>query len=148
MKTYTRFCAPQLGGDSLSGESPTSEFPHIHKSQGLIAANAPEFFATVGPTLPNLFIDENCEDRDCFRTLLNSWMKYFGRLLNIHGINDVRQIQILAPEPLVPDFFGYGSESFLNMEAICSSESFLISYLTIRFHTEKTTVSIYNAMRN
>jgi hypothetical protein len=34
---------------------------------------------------------------------LNRWKNYFRQLLNIHGVNDVRQTEIHTTEPLVPE---------------------------------------------
>jgi hypothetical protein len=34
---------------------------------------------------------------------LNRWKNYFCQLLNVHGVNDVRQTEIYTAEPLVPD---------------------------------------------
>jgi len=39
---------------------------------------------------------------DC-HSILVQWMNYFSQLLNVHGVNDVRQTEILAAEPLVPE---------------------------------------------
>jgi hypothetical protein len=36
------------------------------------------------------------------RSLLKVWENYFGQLLNVHGINDVRQTEMHTAEPLVP----------------------------------------------
>jgi hypothetical protein len=35
-------------------------------------------------------------------TIVNKWKSYFSQLLNVHNISDVRQIEILTAEPLVP----------------------------------------------
>jgi hypothetical protein len=35
--------------------------------------------------------------------ILNRWKKYFSQLLNVHGVSDIRQIEIHTVEPLVPD---------------------------------------------
>jgi hypothetical protein len=35
-------------------------------------------------------------------SILNRWKNYFCQLLNVHGINDVRQTEIHTAEPLVP----------------------------------------------
>jgi hypothetical protein len=32
----------------------------------------------------------------------NRWKNYFSRLLNVHNISDVRQIEVYTAEPLVP----------------------------------------------
>jgi len=34
---------------------------------------------------------------------LNRWKKYFCQLLNIHGDDDIRQTEVHAAEPLVPE---------------------------------------------
>jgi sorting nexin-29 len=34
---------------------------------------------------------------------LNRWKNYFCQLLNVHGVNDVRQTEINTAEPLVPE---------------------------------------------
>jgi len=39
---------------------------------------------------------------DC-RSILARWRNYFSQLLNIHGVNDVRQAEIPTAEPLVPE---------------------------------------------
>ena len=36
-------------------------------------------------------------------SILTSWGKYFCQLLNVHGVNDVRQTEIHTVEPPVPD---------------------------------------------
>jgi hypothetical protein len=33
--------------------------------------------------------------------ILNSWTSYFSQLLNVHDVNDVRQIDVHTAEPLV-----------------------------------------------
>jgi hypothetical protein len=35
--------------------------------------------------------------------ILNRWKNYFSQFLNVHGVSDVRQIEIHAAELLVPD---------------------------------------------
>jgi hypothetical protein len=34
--------------------------------------------------------------------ILNRWKNYFSRLLNVHSVSDVRQIEVHTAEPLVP----------------------------------------------
>jgi hypothetical protein len=36
-------------------------------------------------------------------SILNRWKNYFCQLVNIHGVNDVRQTEIRTAEPLVPE---------------------------------------------
>jgi hypothetical protein len=35
--------------------------------------------------------------------ILNRWKNYFSQLLNVHVVSDVKQIEVLTDEPLVPD---------------------------------------------
>jgi hypothetical protein len=46
--------------------------------------------------------DENGDLADT-HNILNRWKNYFSQLLNVHRFCDVRQIEIHAAEPLVPD---------------------------------------------
>ena len=34
---------------------------------------------------------------------MTRWRNYFSQLLNVHGVHDVRQAEIHAAEPLVPE---------------------------------------------
>jgi hypothetical protein len=36
-------------------------------------------------------------------SILARWTNYFSQLLNVHGVNDVRQIEIQTAEPLMPE---------------------------------------------
>ena len=36
-------------------------------------------------------------------SILASWRNHFSQLLNIHGVNDIRQTEIHTEEPLVPE---------------------------------------------
>jgi hypothetical protein len=36
-------------------------------------------------------------------SILFRWRSHFSQLLNIHGVNDVRQTEIHTAEPLVPE---------------------------------------------
>jgi hypothetical protein len=36
-------------------------------------------------------------------SILNRWKNYFCQVLNVHGVNDVRQTKIYTAEPLVPE---------------------------------------------
>jgi hypothetical protein len=46
--------------------------------------------------------DENGDPAES-HIILNRWKNYFSELLNVHRVNDVRQIEIHRAEPLVPD---------------------------------------------
>ena len=43
-------------------------------------------------------------------SILTSWGKYFSQLLNVHGVNDVRQTEIHTVEPPVPDPSAFEAE--------------------------------------
>ena len=36
-------------------------------------------------------------------SILARWRNYFSQMLNVHGVNDVRQTEIHTAEPLVPE---------------------------------------------
>jgi len=36
-------------------------------------------------------------------SILARWRNHFSQLLNIHGVNDVRQTELHTAEPLVPE---------------------------------------------
>jgi hypothetical protein len=42
--------------------------------------------------------------------ILNRWKNYFSRLLNVHNVSDVRQIEVHTAEPLVPGPSSLGFE--------------------------------------
>jgi len=37
-----------------------------------------------------------------FHKILARWRNHFSQLLNVHGVNDIRQTEIHTAEPLVP----------------------------------------------
>ena len=37
------------------------------------------------------------------QSILVGWRNYFFQLLNVHGVNDIRQTEIHTAEPLVPE---------------------------------------------
>jgi hypothetical protein len=47
--------------------------------------------------------EENGDLLADFHSILNRWKNYLFQLLNVHGVNDVRQTEIHTPEPLVPE---------------------------------------------
>jgi len=47
--------------------------------------------------------DENCDLLAHSRSILNRWKGYFCQLLNVHGVNDIRQRKMQIAEPLVPE---------------------------------------------
>jgi hypothetical protein len=38
------------------------------------------------------------------QSVLNMWKSFFNQVLNVHGVHDVRQMDIHTTEPLVPEF--------------------------------------------
>jgi hypothetical protein len=50
----------------------------------------------------NLVNDENFELLADSNTILNRWKSYFPKLLKVHNVSDVRQIEIQTAEQLVP----------------------------------------------
>jgi hypothetical protein len=47
--------------------------------------------------------EENGDLLADFHSILNRWKNYFCQILNVHGVNDVRQTEIHTAEPLVPE---------------------------------------------
>ena len=38
-----------------------------------------------------------------WHSIFARWRNYFSQLMNVHGVNDVRQTEIHTAEPLVPE---------------------------------------------
>ena len=53
--------------------------------------------------------------------ILARWRNHFSQLLNIHGVNDVRQTEINTAEPLVPESSAFEVE--LAIEKLKSHKS-------------------------
>jgi hypothetical protein len=51
----------------------------------------------------NMVKEENADLLADSHGILNRWKNYFCQLLNVHGVNDVRQTEIHTAEPLVPE---------------------------------------------
>jgi hypothetical protein len=51
----------------------------------------------------NLVKDENGDLLADSHSILNRWKNYFSQLLNVHNVDDDRQIEVHTAEPLVPD---------------------------------------------
>ena len=47
-------------------------------------------------------------------SILARWRKYFSQLLNVHGVNNVRQTKIHTAEPLVPEQSAFEVELAIN----------------------------------
>jgi hypothetical protein len=46
--------------------------------------------------------DENGDLLADSHNILNWWKNYFSQLLNVHNVNDIRQIEVHTAESLVP----------------------------------------------
>jgi len=85
-------------------------------------------------------------------SILARWRNHFSQLLNIHGINDVRQTEIHTAEPPVPELRAFEVE--LAIEKLKSHKSPGIDYIpaelikaggrTICYEIHKLIVSIWN----
>jgi hypothetical protein len=51
----------------------------------------------------NIIKDENGNLLADPQNVLNRWKNFFNQVLNVHGIHDVRQIDIHTAEPLLPE---------------------------------------------
>jgi hypothetical protein len=52
----------------------------------------------------NIIKDEKGSQLAVPQSVLNTWKNFFNQLLNVHGVNDVRQMDIHTAEPLVPQY--------------------------------------------
>jgi hypothetical protein len=52
----------------------------------------------------NIIKDENGNLPADPQNIMNRWKNLFNQALNVHGVDDVRQINIHTAEPLVPEF--------------------------------------------
>ena len=85
-------------------------------------------------------------------SIMARWRKYFSQLLNVHGVNDVRQAEIHTEEPLVPEPSAFEVE--LAIEKLKSHKSPVIDEIpgelikaggmTIHCVIHKLTISIWN----
>jgi hypothetical protein len=51
----------------------------------------------------NIIKDENGNLIAVPQSIMNRWKNFFNQLLNVHGVHDVRQMDIHTDEPLVPE---------------------------------------------
>jgi hypothetical protein len=85
-------------------------------------------------------------------SILARWRNYFSQLLNVHGVNDVRQAELQTAEPLLPE--PSVSEIELAVEKLKSHKSPGIAQIpaelikplgrTIRSEIHKLIISIWN----
>jgi hypothetical protein len=60
--------------------------------------------------MPYVVKDEKGDLVTDSRRILSRWMNHFSQLLNVHGVNDVRQPEIHTAEPLLPEQSTYEVE--------------------------------------
>ena len=85
-------------------------------------------------------------------SILARWRNHFSQLLNVHGINDVKQTEIHTAEPLVPGLSAFDVE--MAIEELKSHKSPDIDQIpaelikaggrTIRFEIPKLIKSLWN----
>jgi len=85
-------------------------------------------------------------------SILARWRNNFSQLLNVHGVNDVRQTEIHTAEPLVPETSAFELE--LAVEKLNSqkspgidqipSELIKVGVKTICYEIHKHIISIWN----
>ena len=51
----------------------------------------------------NIVKDEKSDLVSDSHSILDRWRNHFSQLLNLHGVNDVRQTEIQTAEPLMPE---------------------------------------------
>jgi hypothetical protein len=51
----------------------------------------------------NIIMDENVNLLTDSQNILSRWKIFFNQMLNVHGVHDVRQMNIHTAEPLVPE---------------------------------------------
>jgi len=81
-------------------------------------------------------------------SILTRWRKYFSQLLNVHGVNDVRQTQIHTAEPLVPEPSAFEVELAKSHKSQgidqTPTELIKVRCRTFRYEIHKLTLSIWN----
>jgi len=85
-------------------------------------------------------------------SILVGWRKHFSQLLNVHGVKDVRQIEILNTELLVPESGAFRFERAIEKPMGNKSpstdqipvEMIKVGNRTIHFETHKLINSIWN----
>ena len=76
----------------------------------------------------NIVNDEKGDMVTDSHSILAKWRNHFSQLLNVHGINDVRQTEIHTAEPLVPELNAFEFE--LAIEKLKSHNSPGIDQIT------------------
>ena len=55
-------------------------------------------------------------------SILARWRNHFSQLLNIHGVNDVRQTELHMAEPLVPEPSGFELELAIEKQKVTNHQ--------------------------
>ena len=50
-------------------------------------------------------------------SILARWRNHFSQLLNVHGVNEVRQTEISTTEPLVPEPSAFEAEMVVKLKS-------------------------------
>ena len=58
----------------------------------------------------NIVKDEKHDSVMDYHNILARWRNHFSQLLNVHGVNDVRQTEIHTAEPMVPEPSAFDNE--------------------------------------
>jgi len=84
-------------------------------------------------------------------SILARWRNYFSQILNVHGVNDVRQTEIHTAEPLVPEASAFEVE--LAIEKLKSHKSQGVDHIptemikaggrTLRYEIHKLIICIW-----
>jgi hypothetical protein len=82
--------------------------------------------------------NENGDVLADFHNILNRLKHYFCQLLNVPGINDVRQMEMHTVKPLVPEPSSFGAEIAIEKLKRCTSpdiEQILAELIQVRGNT-------------
>jgi hypothetical protein len=63
----------------------------------------------------NIVKDEKGDFVTDSRSILTRWRNHFSQLLNVHGVNDLKQTEIHTAEKLVPEPSAFGVEIAIEM---------------------------------
>ena len=65
-------------------------------------------------------------------SLLDRWLNHFSQLLNIHGVNDIRQTELHAAEPKVPEPSAFGVELVIEKPEVTSHQLQGVEHFALR----------------
>jgi hypothetical protein len=100
----------------------------------------------------NVVKDEKGDRVTDSHSILARWRNHFSQLLNIHGVNDVKQTEVQTAEPLVPEPSAFESEMAIGKLKIHKSpgidqipaELIKAGGRIIRYEIHKLIISIWN----